>query len=490
MLFGAEWERWASLDILLSDLAEASPDQFLRAVENALLQPSSPFDELFSQEEPGLFGRNYLSGLLWALESLAWDKEYLVRVCTALGELANRDPGGNWGNRPSSSLTRILLPWLPRTTAPASTRRAAIKSLHSENPQVAWNLLLSLMPNQTETSTPTNSPSWRDMVPEDWADSVTMAEYWERINEYSDMMVEMAEADFGKLGELIELLADLPTSAFSQTLACLSSDEVVGLPEEQRIDLWTGLMTVVRRHRAFSDADWALNEECVSKMEDVAATLAPQNPSNIHRMLFDSYDLHLYEDIDDWDRVEAERTKRRRKAVEDIFESGGLPAVICFAEHVEESGAVGYALADIADQSVDESLLPAMVESDDDNVAQFLRGYVWRRRYVKGWEWVDGLDVSGWTTSQCGRLLSCLPFTIDAWKRVEAILGNAEGEYWSSTVANPYDLRCDIYFAVDKLLAHGRPRAALMCLRKQALENQPLNEEQALRGPTHMAFLE
>ena len=482
LLFDADWERWAGLGNLLSDLAEASPDEFLKAVESALLRPSSPFDELFSQEEPGLFGRNYLSGLLWALESLAWDKAYLVRVCTILGELANRDQGGNWGNRPSSSLTRILLPWLPRTTAPASTRRAAITSLQRENPQIAWTLLLSLMPNQTETSTPTNKPAWRDTVPEEWDDSVTMGEYWERVTDYSGMMVEMAEADLEKLGELIDLLDDFPTSAFDQTLAYLSSDAVVSLPEEQRIGLWTGLTAVVRRHRAFSDADWALKEEFVSRIEDVAAKLAPHKPHNVHKMLFDSYDLPLYENTIDWDRVEEERTKRRRKAIADIFECGGLDAVIRFAKQVEESDAVGFALADIGDQSIDESLLPAMLETDDDKLAQFLKSYVWRRRYAKGWEWVDGLAVSGWTTSQSGRFLGCLPFTVDAWKRVEAILGNAEGEYWSTTVANAYDPRCDIYFAVEKLLANGRPRAALMCLRKQVFENQPLNEEQAFKA--------
>ena len=117
LLFDADWERWAGLGNLLSDLAEASPDEFLKAVEHALLQPSSPFDELFSQEEPSLFGQNYHSGLLWALESLAWDRAYLVRVCTILGELANRDPGGNWGNRPSSSLTRIAAGAPPKRVA-------------------------------------------------------------------------------------------------------------------------------------------------------------------------------------------------------------------------------------------------------------------------------------------------------------------------------------------------------------------------------------
>ena len=458
LLFEADWERWAGLGNLLSDLAEAAPDEFLKAVENALMQPSSPFDELFRQEEPAPFGQNYLSGLLWALESLAWDKAFLVRVCTILGELTNRDPGANWGNRPSSSLTRILLPWLPQTTAPASTRMAAIRNVQRENPQIAWTLLMSLMPSQTETTTPTNSPSWRDTVPEEWDGSVTIGEHWERVIDYSAMMVEMAAADFEKLSELIDLLDDIPASAFEQTLAHLSSDAVVSIPEEQRIGLWKGLTAVSRRHRAFPDANWALKDESVSRIEGVAANLAPQKPSNVHKVLFNSYDLYLYGDISDSKRIEEERNKRRREAVEEILESGGLCAVIRFVKQVEEFDAVGLALADVDDQSLDESLLPAMLETDDENLAQFIKAYVWRRRYANGWEWVDGLDLSGWTISQIGRLLSCLPFTVDAWKRVEAILGTAEGEYWSTTVANPYDPGCDIFFAVEKLLANGRPR--------------------------------
>lgn len=39
-------------------------------------------------------GRNYMTGLLWAMETLAWDAEYLTRVIVILGELAARDPGG------------------------------------------------------------------------------------------------------------------------------------------------------------------------------------------------------------------------------------------------------------------------------------------------------------------------------------------------------------------------------------------------------------
>ncbi len=71
-LFGkADWMLWGSLNNLLPVLAEASPDKFLNAVENALQQTPCPFDELFSQEGNGITGRNYLTGLLWALETLA-----------------------------------------------------------------------------------------------------------------------------------------------------------------------------------------------------------------------------------------------------------------------------------------------------------------------------------------------------------------------------------------------------------------------------------
>jgi len=102
--------QWASLNDLLPLLAEAAPREFLDAVEHALNSDPCPFDTVFAQEGPAIMGNNYLTGLLWALETLAWDAEYLTRVVVILGELAARDPGGNWANRPANSLAEILLP--------------------------------------------------------------------------------------------------------------------------------------------------------------------------------------------------------------------------------------------------------------------------------------------------------------------------------------------------------------------------------------------
>ena len=97
----ADWTLWGSLNRLLPTLAEAAPNEFLNAVENTLRLSPCPFDKLFSQEGNGITGENYLTGLLWALEGLAWDEKHLVRVCVILGELGSHDPGGQWA-RPAN----------------------------------------------------------------------------------------------------------------------------------------------------------------------------------------------------------------------------------------------------------------------------------------------------------------------------------------------------------------------------------------------------
>jgi hypothetical protein len=91
-----DWRRWGSLDQLLPMLAEAAPSAFLDAVENALRFDPPPFNQLFLEEGGGLSGGNYMTGLLWALEILAWSEESITRVVLILGELASLDPGGNW----------------------------------------------------------------------------------------------------------------------------------------------------------------------------------------------------------------------------------------------------------------------------------------------------------------------------------------------------------------------------------------------------------
>src|SRR6185369_16459246 len=182
LLDDADWELWASLNDVVPLLAEAAPDEFLAATEKALGSDPCPFDSLYAQEGAGFGGQNYMTGFLWALETLAWHGDYLTRVFLLLGALAQRDPGGNWSNRPGNSLFTIILPWFPQTATSVEKRIAAVKTLLAELPNVGWQLLMNLLPQVQQSSMMTRKPAWRNLIPDDWSEGSTNRDYWYQIN--------------------------------------------------------------------------------------------------------------------------------------------------------------------------------------------------------------------------------------------------------------------------------------------------------------------
>ena len=296
----ADWVLWASLNDVLPLLAEAAPAEFLDAIEKAFITERCPFDDVFAQEGDGIMGGTHMSGVLWALETLAWDASHLSRVVICLGELAARDPGGSWSNRPANSLTTILLPWLPQTCASVAKRSAAVATLLAELPDIAWKLLLSLLPQSHSTSAGSRRPAWRETIPEDWSKGASRREYWEQIAMYSEMAVTAARGDGGKLAELIDRLQNLPSSAREQLLVHLGSDAVVSLPASVRLPLWTALVDLLTTHRKYSDAEWVMKPEQLDEIAALAERLAPDTPSLRHQRLFSERDFELLEDKGDY----------------------------------------------------------------------------------------------------------------------------------------------------------------------------------------------
>ncbi|MDO9141284.1 MAG: hypothetical protein Q7U38_13290, partial [Methylobacter sp.] len=337
----ADWVLWGSVNSLLPVLAEAAPKEFLNAVDHALQQSPCPFDELFSQEGDGMTGDNYLTGLLWALENLAWDEQFLIQGSVILSELATHDPGGRSTNRPENSLKTIFLPWLPQTTASVDKRKVALRTLQKEAPEVAWKLMLGLLPNQGQISMGTHKPAWRSFIPDDWEKGVSQQEYWDQVSFCAELAVSMAGHDIGKLNDLVAHLGNLPQPSFDKLLEELASEAVCGKPEDERLALWNKLTEFVSKHKRYSNAEWALNSDLILKIEAVTAKLAPQNQFNLHRRLFSGRDHDLYEERD---KLE----DRRKQAIMDILADDGMEAVIRFAESVDAPYQVGLSLGAIA----------------------------------------------------------------------------------------------------------------------------------------------
>ncbi len=482
ILHEADWVLWASLNDLLPLLAEAAPEEFLDAVEYALESDPCPFDEIFAQEGDSIFGRNYMTGLLWALETLSWDANYLNRVVLCLGELAARDPGGQWSNRPINSLNTIFLPWLPQTCASIVKRVSAVKTLLTELPDVGWKLLVSLLPQHHSVSSGTRRPAWRTIIPDEWRQDVTHREYWEQVSAYAELAVSEAKKDTTKLAEIIDHLENLPQPPYDQLLDYLRSDSILAMPESERLHIWNKLVDLVTKHRKFADAEWAMKSEQVDRIAVVADLLAPDAPFFRHQRLFSERDFDLYDEKGNYEKQRRKIDKSRQEAVREIIASGGTEAILAFAKTVESPWRVGIAYGTIASSGTDNAILPGLLESEEKSLAQFVGGFVWGRFSNRGWEWVDSIGTSRWTPAQIGQFLSFLPFTLETWQRAESLLGNDQSAYWTKTSANPYEADMALELAIDKLIDYGRPYAAIRCLYRMMHDKRPLDNRRIFRA--------
>ncbi len=482
LLENATWQQWATLNDLLPTISEAAPKEFLGQVNAALRANPSPFDEIFAQEGSGITERNYHTGLLWALEGLAWEQEYLISACSTLSELATHDPGGRLSNRPDNSIVTILLPWLPQTLGTAKKQNVAIQTILTDTPKIGWKILLRLLPGQREISSGTHKPKWRKTIPEDWKNEVTQDEYLKHVVFLAELAVETAGTDFDRVLELIDYFDHLPKSAYDNFVSNLSSEQILMLSEEKKQAIWDRLVKFTTKHRRFSDSTWALPEELLTPIEDIAKALAPETPSLRFRHLFSGRDMDHYEEKGNWEEQRQKLQERRQKAIQELLAKDGLDAVIEFARSVSQPREVGQALGTLSDSEIDDFLLPDFLITDQQECEALIGGYLWRRHFLCDWEWADGLAKTGWSNQQIGQFLAYLPFGKIAWARAESWLGDAEIEYWSRTPANGYQTNDDLKQAIDKLIQYERPRAAINCLVYMLEDKKPIDSKQSIRA--------
>ncbi|MGI9558284.1 MAG: toll/interleukin-1 receptor domain-containing protein [Thermodesulfobacteriota bacterium] len=453
-----DWTLWASLKDVLPLLAEASPEMFISIVERLLHKNPCPLDNLFPQtNDTSIFVDNNLVYLLFALETIAWEERHLARVTTILGELASRDKGlGNWGNRPINSLSTIFLPWLPQTMASWEKQRVAMDTLRKNNPDIAWKVLLSLLPGVTTSSSGCQKPwSYSVRKPE-----VSGKDYEKQIASYRKTITDMAMADNDKLIELVESLYRLDSGNREKLTKHIESHDI---PKEKRFDLWQKLIDFTSTHKKFADADWTLKREEIEQIDKTIEKIAPEDLQGHHSYLFDRENYELYDEQGSYEDQEKKIENRRQKAIKEILEEGGVNSVIEFAQKVKFPLDVGLSFGSFVENEVDSEIFEKYLEYEQGNIADFVTGFIRAKHRIGGWNWVDKLNTDKWTETQKCHLLLSLPARHETWKRVETLLTNTR-DYWAKAFVHaPHFTEEEFQMSVDNLLKVQRPISALNC---------------------------
>ena len=482
LLSNNDWRLWASLNDFLPILAEADPNEFLLSVNNALKQTPCPFDALYNEEnEGGIMGANYITGLYWALENLAWSEEYLTRTILVLAGLANRDPGGRWSNRPDNSIITILLPWYPQTMASVENRVASIRGIQINYPNTAWKILVNLLPKMHQTTSGSHKPKFRKYIPADWKNGVSNNDYWKQIQEYASMTVNMAKKDSKYVFELVDNLNNIPQPSFNDFIKYLSSDIINDFDEEQRLLIWEKLISLAHKHRNFSDADWAFSIKIVELIEETAKKIIPIKPEYLYRNLFNDNSFEFMDRDEKWEVFNARILKQRIEALKKICGNNNIESIVNFSRNVKNPMLVGDAYTYIVSIEEDIKLFPSLLDNPEQYVKQFISGFVWVRYKEKGIQWIDSLEIGRWTCEQKCIFFQYLPFEDEIWKKADEYLKKDIVCYWKKVNVNPYT-KNNIIYAIDNLLKYNRPRSALSCIYGYYYSTKELFREQAIKA--------
>jgi len=481
-----QWQAWASINRYLPVIAEANPAEFLNCIELALKDEPSPFEGLYAQEDTGFGGANYMTGLLWGLENLAWTEDLLARVCLILAELASIDSGGNWANRPINSLKTILLPWLPQTQANKDKRISAIKPVVRDFPDIAWRVIIAMLPNQHETSSGSHKPKWRNPIPDDFKQTVSNLDYWDEVTQYANLAVDMAEKDITKLTQLAKEFDHLPKPAFERLNSLLASEIVLNLPEEEKAKIWKNLTEFTQKHRRFPDAGWVLPPDILEKIEVVSSHLAPTDLLLKYERLFGNNDWDLYDEDahteKNWELQQEKLGVKRTKAISEIYLAQGIDGIYKFINQVKSPNNVGIALADFSDGELTPNVIPKHINDDSNQLKQFAIGFAAKAFHKYGWRWAKAFDFSSWSVEQVVTFLTCLPFDTKSIEFVKEKLGADENLYWQVAFINSYHTDIDLLLLVDKLLEVKRIHSAIDVLHHRVREGKGLDIARSVKA--------
>lgn len=406
-------------------LAEAAPRPLLAALERMLEGEAESIRHVFDEKDGLIVPQYEHTGLLWALETLAWIPEYFGQSVRILSKLAAIDPGVKLINNPINSLGEIFLPWSPNSNASAPERLAAIDEIIKRAPAIGWLLLEKLLPKVHGVSHPAPRPRLRDAGSDDQK-PMTHQQLWDINSAIISRAVDLAEDNIDRW---LILISHIPSFAPADQRKVHDALERV-LRTVKGTDftrVWGHLRDEVAKHERYAKAQWALPADQLGLWADLARKYQPTDPISKAKWLFDDWLL-------DDDAQPVKYNAQRAEAVEVILRSEGADGVVSLAATCRLPHLVTEAIAALKlTPAVLESLLERSIATSGKNGLTSGLSYLFRE--AVGEEaaagWIEGhvLRQEG-VADLAVSLLLAWPNTPDTWRKVREFGPEIETSYW------------------------------------------------------------
>lgn len=472
LLHNADGETWISVDKELPLIAEASPGSFIKALRRSLRVDSSEAMKMFEEKDGFISKTSNHTGLLWALEGLAWHPEYLADASLLLARLAQLDPGGQLSNRPINSLTEIFKPWHYQTLAFLDERVKALKLIAQKEKAVCWDLLLKLLPKSMSVSLPTHRMRWRRHL-EEASLSYTYEEIWNTYSIVVDMLIEICSKDEKALSTLIEIASRKEIGGSIQKKILSWVQTIIHDVAHEEHLVWKTLRKILGQHRAYPDAQWSYTEEELKPFEEMFLRLEPTDLIARYSWLFDDVYPQIPEKVDmtavDSDKGEPVRLQlsipAQIQGAKELVSHLGLERVLGLRLEVKEPQVLGQTLATLITKEKEIEIVLYTSLDDDNPHIRFAYGFI--SEVVKGKEpaWLENLVMrlleQGCSHKAITNLLIGVSPGTALWSYLETLSPEIQELYWRLFPHFIYLTDEETIVVVSKLLEYDRAVSAV-----------------------------
>ncbi len=461
---------WASQQNDLPLYAEAAPEEFLKILEEDLKSAVPQVLALLKPASNAIFGSCPRSGLLWALEGLAWKPGRLLPVARILARLSEQKIDDNWANKPERSLESLFSYWVPQTGASIAERLAVLDSLKIRFPKIVWWLCMEQLDPGPRTGSYSYRPRWRNdafgagqFAPEEEMPQTRLKAL--------DTALNWPIQDERTLSDLVERLHIFPDEAQEKVWTLIRSWSACNPVDEPRALLRENIRRFAFTRRGRSRK---LGQKLQNHAHELYDLLRPKDIVVRHQWLFAQQwvDESLDEADDDInvERHDRKIGQQRSQALRDIWKQAGYEGILRLCESGDAAWIIGSLLADgiVKGPSATDFLYKLASEDRselkvDNCIYGFLRRLEEELRQAALYDLTKRFLSEGHAgKKKTIRTLAAAPFRQSTWHHLENLSAEMQQGYWKQ--AHPHwDAQSDgeMREIVDRLLSAERPRAAL-----------------------------
>ena len=349
--------RFLSNKHYLTELAEASPKEFLSFLEQL---PKDILDVVFTPRQPlySLFGWEIsYTEVLFSLEMLAWDVDYLNRVTNLLLQYSGYKNESNFANKPVNSLYNIFRVFMPQTYASYKERMIVLNAYASEYQSIVYEICKKICESLSGCVLDTNHHyRWRLFGELNSSKNVDRMSL-EQFNSVVALMLQCCDYSIEAIKDLITLSTQVSMGDVRMLILGTVREHLAGSDDVQVVvDV---LRKDINHHLSYPDTDWSLSEMELKPYQALLDEIGPKDIMHKKAWLFEDFYVQLPLE-DDWDYdKEVQRLREARiKVVVEIVDSMGRDSIWELLKIVK------------CPESVSESLVAVFGDSLLDEVCQ------------------------------------------------------------------------------------------------------------------------